>query len=178
MLTEEEVKNRFSKNLIGFIIGWEGFKSKIFKCVDGFPTIGYGHKIRAVYREKELKETYQKRGITAFEAKKLLLRDLVEIDQYISRNLKKISLVTHQREALISLLYNWGIGNFSKSKIRGMLLWNEYDEAANEILNINKSGDKILPELVKRRKQERIIFLKGWEGLEDLIKKEKVENIL
>ena len=163
MQTIEELQSKYSPNLVEFIIKWEGYSPYVQKCPGGFSTIGYGHRLRANYRESQYKVTFKKNGIPKSEAVALLLRDIAEVDKYLNIYLKNVPLKPHQRDALISLLYNWGIGNFSQSKLRNALAGGEYAKAAHEFLDINMSGNKVLKGLTERRKQERILFIYGWE---------------
>jgi lysozyme len=168
MQTIEELNSKYSSNLVEFIMNWEGFQPKVQNCPGGFPTIGYGHKIRVNYIEEKLKTQFSRNaGIPKQQAKELLLRDIAEVDKYLNIYLKNVPLNPHQRDALISLLYNWGIGNFSKSKLREKLMNGEYEKASLEFLDINMSGNKVLRGLTERRKEERLLFLYGWEKLKN-----------
>jgi len=168
MQTIEELQSKYSSNLLEFIMDWEGFQPKVKNCPGGFPTIGYGHKIRVNYTEEKLKAQFSRNsGIPKQQAKELLLRDIAEVDKYLNIYLKNVPLNPHQRDALISLLYNWGIGNFSKSKLREKLINREFQDASVEFLNINMSGNKILAGLTERRRQEKLLFLYGWEKLKN-----------
>ena len=43
----------------------------------------------------------------------------------------------------------------------------EYEKASLEFLDINMSGNKVLRGLTERRKEERLLFLYGWEKLKN-----------
>lgn len=167
MYTVEELKSKYSKQLVNFIANWEGFQARIKPCLGGFPTIGYGHKVRTSYKETDFKKNYKRFGISKSDAMALLLRDIAEVDKYLSRYLKNTSLQIHQKEALISLVYNWGVGNFSRSKLRNALAAGEYDNAANEFLDIINVNGVPCDGLKNRREQEVLVFKYGWDKLND-----------
>ena len=87
---------------------FENFSPSVYDDSAGNPTIGYGHLITADedYTDVELSED---------EARTLLVTDMREksnISDYLT-----VDLEYYQRDALISLCFNIGIGNFSKSTL-------------------------------------------------------------
>lgn len=135
------------------IIFFEGFNSTIKPCPSGHPTIGYGHKVI----EKNGKQTVNKE-----QALSILKDDIATIKTYLSQSLKDVTLKPHQQEALISLVYNWGIGNFNKSKLKKHLLTGDFFKASIEFLDITKCNGKVSSGLFKRRNIEQDLFLYGW----------------
>lgn len=117
-------------------------------------TIGYGHTSTA------------KKGmtITEQEAEKLLLSDLAWVEDCIKR-LVKVPLTQNQYDALGSLIFNIGEGNFSKSTVLKRLNSEDYKGAADAFLMWNKQRNKttgkmdVLNGLTKRREEERKLFL-------------------
>lgn len=118
-------------------------------------TIGYGHT----------KTARQGMRITEAQAEELLRGDIKWVEDTINR-LVKVNINQNQFDALGSLVFNIGASQFSKSSVLRRLNAGEYEEAANAFLMWNKQKDKktgkmnVLPGLVKRRQEERALFLK------------------
>ena len=62
-------------------------------------------------------------------------------------------------DALTSFSFNVGLGNLQKSTIRMKYNRGDYEGAAEGFLDWTKAGGKVLPGLVKRRNDERALFL-------------------
>ena len=73
--------------------------------------------------------------------------------------LVKVDLTQNEFDALVSLIYNIGAGNFQKSTLLKVLNQEKYDAAANQFLRWNKAGGNVLAGLTKRREHERELFL-------------------
>ena len=70
----------------------------------------------------------------------------------------KAEVNQNQFDAMVSLAYNIGVGNFSKSTLLKKVNSGDFDGASNEFLKWNKSGGKELLGLTKRRKREQDLF--------------------
>jgi len=68
-------------------------------------------------------------------------------------------LTQGQNDALVSFAFNLGLGGVQRSTLRSKVLRGEIEEAADEFLKFVRGGGKILPGLVKRRNDERALFL-------------------
>jgi lysozyme len=116
-------------------------------------TIGYGHT----------KTAKQGMVITEDQAEALLRSDLAWVEDVIDR-LVKVPLTQNQHDAVGSLIFNIGEGNFSKSTVLRKLNTGDYRGAADAFLMWNKQRDKqtgkmnVLRGLTKRRQQERDLF--------------------
>jgi len=144
-----------SSQLINFLKEKEGFKAKPYYCPGNVLTIGYGHAIQ------EHNSLYKK--ITKTHAEQLLVTDILHTQKLIQKVYNDfIFLQPHQQDAIISLVFNWGIKNFSKSKLLKCLKTHNYLGAAQEFLDIVKVKGKIVTGLIIRRKEETDIFLNGW----------------
>lgn len=95
----------------------EGFRGKVYKDTEGYPTIGYGHKLT----EEEIKKGTYKEGLTKEQAEELLKKDVVKHDN----EAKKLSeekgiewnlLTQMQKDALKDMVYQLGKGSASKFK--------------------------------------------------------------
>ncbi|MCP5362255.1 MAG: lysozyme [Hyphomicrobiales bacterium] len=143
-----------SRNGITFIAEHEAFKPEVYLDQAGYPTIGYGHKLLSG-------ESYPD-GISREEALTLLEKDVSKAESAIQR-LVKVSLNQHQYDALVSLVYNIGSGNFASSTLLRLLNQRRFSEAAEQFFVWNKvTVNGMLQEsrgLTKRRKQERARFL-------------------
>jgi len=62
-------------------------------------------------------------------------------------------------DALVSISYNFGLGNLQRSTIRMKANRGEWEAAAEAFMQWTKGGGKELPGLVRRRKAERALFL-------------------
>lgn len=116
-------------------------------------TIGYGHT----------KTARQGMVITEAQAEQLLRSDLAWVEDVIDR-LVKVPLTQNQHDAVGSLIFNIGEGNFSKSTVLRKLNAGDYRGAADAFLMWNKQRDRqtgkmnVLRGLTKRRQQERDLF--------------------
>ena len=73
--------------------------------------------------------------------------------------LVKSELTENMFSAIASLVYNIGTGNFQRSTLKMKLNRGEYENAADEFGKWRKAGGRILKGLVRRRAQERELFL-------------------
>ena len=149
---EQKVENpqKISQAGINLIKKYEGFRADSYKCPAGKDTIGYGHLIRDG-------ENYTK--ITEQEGEELLRTDVDFAEKAVKRYVK-VNLNQNQYDALVNFVYNLGEGNFSRSTLLKKLNASDYDGAGDEILRWNKANGKVLNGLVKRRTEERELFLK------------------
>ena len=127
----------------------EGLRLEAYKDVGGLLTIGYGHL---------LLKTEPFRRITQLEANALLEKDIEKADAVIQRYVK-VPLKDTQRAAILSLIFNIGGGNFVKSTLLKKLNAGDYAAAAENFDKWVYVQSKIIPGLVKRRKEEKQIFL-------------------
>ena len=149
---------RFNFHLINFIKKHEGFKDKVYKCPAGSKTIGHGHRLLPY-------ENYK--SITKIEAENLLIKDLSVIKSQLQHTLKEEDIYNklkgYQKDAILSLCYNWGVARFAKSKLLGDIVAKDFKSAAKEFLDINKVNRIPLKGLTVRREEEATIFLHSWE---------------
>jgi lysozyme len=91
-----------------------------------------------------------------------------EVDGILSADLQRFEagiaklfpmvLTQGQNDALVSFAFNLGLGGVQRSTLRQKVLRGEA-EAADEFLKFTRGGGKVLPGLVKRRQDERSLFL-------------------
>lgn len=108
-----------SEELTEFVAGFEGFRSSVYKDQRGIPTIGFGHTQGV---------TLSTPPCTRNEALRWLDIDLHTADEAVER-MVSIDLTQNEWDALVSLVFNIGQGNFAKSTLLIMLNANGSREA-------------------------------------------------
>ena len=73
--------------------------------------------------------------------------------------LVRVPLSQHQFDALCSFTYNVGVKNFAESTLRKMVNAAMFGEAAEQFLRWTRASGRVLPGLVKRREEERALFM-------------------
>lgn len=84
----------------------------------------------------------------------MLKSDLAKYEKYVTENVS-IPLNENQFSALVSFCYNCGVGNLKK-----LVKNRTTDQIADALLLYNKAAGKVLKGLVRRRNEERELFLK------------------
>ena len=138
-----------SKKGIDLIKRFEGCRLKAYRCPAGVWTIGYGHTNNV--RPDDI--------ITQNDAEELLKRDLKVHEDNVKR-VVKIALTQNQFDALVSFEYNVGYGAFANSTLLKLLNAGNYNGASKQFERWVYAGDRVLEGLVKRRKEEKGLFLK------------------
>ncbi len=156
-----EIKKELSSTMETFIFilvsklikKFESYRAKPYQCSADRWTIGYGTTIYPLSKVKP-----RDRKISKVEAHLLLE---IHINKKILPYIKELKLNANQKEAIVSFIYNVGIGAFKKS-IYGLLLNDEYKKASAKILLYNKfrkNGKLIVSKgLTRRRKAEYELF--------------------
>lgn len=136
---------------------WEGLRLEGYICPAGVPTVGYGHTGPTV------KEGMK---ITEADAEALLLSDVERFARAVDSQIR-VPLTQNQRCALISFAFNVGTGALMDSTLRKRLNNGENAQkvAMEELPRWNKGGGKVLEGLVRRRRDELDLFLKGTKPL-------------
>jgi lysozyme len=137
------------------IAEFEGLRLKAYKCPAGVWTIGYGS---TSYPDG----SKVKRGDTCTKERALdLLLWYVAVEMMpLFKRVVKAPLNNNELCALLSLCYNIGNGAFRKSTLLKKLNAGESRKTvADQFLKWNKGGGRVLAGLVRRREQERKLFL-------------------
>lgn len=143
-----------SQNGINLIKSFEDLKLESYKCPAGIWTIGYGHTANVKPNQK----------ISELQADTLLAIDLQRFENAVN-NLVAVPLTQNQFDALVSFVFNVGIGDkikktgFISSTLLTLLNSGDYNGAAEQFKRWNKSKGKVLNGLTHRRKAERELFL-------------------
>lgn len=127
---------------------FEGFSPSAYKDQNGIPTIAYGHT-SGVHMGQTCNIT---------QAEQFLADDLKTAEAAIN-DLVRVPLTQNQFDALVSLVYNIGRGNFACSTVLRSLNENQYLAASAAILMWNRIGGEVNAGLVRRRQAERNLFL-------------------
>lgn len=139
-----------SENGVRLVAKYEGCRLQAYKCPAGIWTIGYGHT--AGVKEGDTLPSKE-------SALSLLKQDLAKYGARVNACVQKgqicFPLTQNQFDALTSFCYNCGAGSLA-ALVRGR----SPAEVADCILKYNKGGGKVLPGLVRRRQEERELFLK------------------
>lgn len=112
------------------------------------PTIGYGHTGADVRLGDR---------ITEAEAEALLRRDLVEAEATVNRVVTR-QIKQHQFDALVSLVFNIGSGDFRSSTLLRLLNAGDFKGAGEQFLRWDKQKGKALAGLTRRRASEKTMF--------------------
>lgn len=136
------------------IAAHEGLRLKAYLCPAGVPTIGVGHTSAAGPPKVALGMT-----ITRSEADEILSRDLKTFEAGVLAALPGVKLGQNEFDALVSLAFNIGTGAFARSSVVRFLKQGNRRAAADAFRLWDKAGGRVLAGLVKRRAEERWLFL-------------------
>ncbi len=147
-----------SENGINLIKKYEGCRLTAYKPVanEKYWTIGWGHYGADVTKGMT---------ITQEKADELLRADLMTFESYVRKQCNYLNLNQNQFDALVSFTYNCGQGNLiklTKNQTRSIKEISEHIEAYNKGAN-----GLVLAGLVRRRKEEKELFLKEVETMAD-----------
>jgi lysozyme len=144
----------------------EGVRFKPYRCPALLWTIGVGHVIDPNHIKVPLNErkdlpipTGWDRTLSMAEVDDILATDLASFERGVLR-LCPSGLTQSRFSALVSFAFNVGLGNLQRSTIRMCHNRGDFEAAAEAFMQWTKAGGKELPGLVKRRKDERALYLK------------------
>jgi len=142
----------------------EGVRLKPYRCPAKLWTVGVGHvlypdqgRLPLDQRDAYPLKAEDNRVFSGAEVDGILSSDLQRFESGIAK-LFPVPLAQGQFDALCSFAFNLGLGGVQRSTLRQKVLRGEV-EAADEFLKFTRGGGKILPGLVKRRNDERALFL-------------------
>jgi lysozyme len=154
---------------------YEGFRSRPYLCPAHIWTIGYGHvlyqeQIRLPVVRVEGKETpmirkemplkpEDNRVWTKTEIDELFRTDVGTFERGVLRLVPGVVGRQGSFDALVSISFNFGLGNLQRSTIRMRANRGDWEGAAESFRVWTKGGGKVLPGLVKRREAEIALFL-------------------
>lgn len=157
---------------------FEGCRNKPYLCPAHIWTIGYGH---VLYQEQIRLPMVRPEGKTKAdipmirkemplaiedfriwskdEIEKLFADDVASFERGVLRLVPGVVGRQGAFDALVSISFNFGLGNLQRSTIRMKANRGDWEGAAEAFMAWTKGGGKVLPGLVKRRQAEMALFL-------------------
>lgn len=134
-------------NGINLIKKWEGFKPRPYLCSAGVPTIGIGTTKYPNGTKVKMTDS----PITEQEAIEFLKDHISGIEIFLT----PLKLNQNQYDAIVSFIYNCGIGNFNSSTLLKKIKLNPNDPTiSSEFRKWNKANGKAIQGLTNRREDE------------------------
>lgn len=153
-----------SQKGLDLIMRFEGLRLEAYAATAdekkrGIWTIGYGSTSwpngTPVKKGDKLKDKE--------EAQELLMETVQPRVEAVNQ-LVEVPLSQNQFDALVSFVFNVGVGAFRGSTLRRLLNNEDYIAAAGQFQRWNKQSGKILAGLTNRRRAEQDLFMKGMGG--------------
>lgn len=132
---------------INLIKGFEGFRSTAYQDIAGIWTIGYGFT----------QGVKQGDIMTQDEADVRLAQELVPVENFINR-LCTVVPTQNQFDAMVSLTYNIGVGNFEHSTVLADHNRSDFAGAQQAFLRWDISKGQRVQALYDRRKKESDLY--------------------
>jgi lysozyme len=156
---------KVEQRVIEMIKHHEGVRTRPYRCPALLWTTAVGHVIDPRHIGVKLEDRKNlpipdgwDRTLSMDEVNQILAQDLARFETGVLR-LCPNGLTPGRFGALVSFAFNAGLGNLQRSTIRMKHNRGEFDEAAESFMAWTKAGGKELPGLVKRRKDERALYL-------------------
>ena len=132
---------------IDLIKKYEGFRAKAYRCSANVLTIGFGHTLNVKSTDV----------ITLDEAEHFLRQDVGFAEKEVNRH--NLNINQNQFDALVSFVFNLGVGNFARSTLLRKIKSNPNDPTIRkEFERWIYTGGKVLNGLVRRRKEEADLY--------------------
>jgi lysozyme len=150
---------KISQAGLDFIRQFEGYHRRLpngdcvaYRCPAGVITLGYGCTEGI------------KPGMvwTHAQALQALENEIAKFEDAVNR-LVTVTINQNERDALISFAYNCGEGALARSSILKQLNAGNREAAARGFALWNRGGGRVLPGLVRRRRDEAAMFLRPVE---------------
>ena len=159
---------KVSAAAIDMIKHHEGVRTKPYRCPALLWTVGCGHVIDPTHAAVKYEERRNlpipegwDRVLTMDEVDRILSQDLGRFERGVVRLCP--AAVGNQGifDSLVSFAFNVGLGNLQRSSLRMKTNRGDFEEAAEEFMKWTKAAGRVLPGLVKRRKDEQALYLSG-----------------
>jgi lysozyme len=144
----------------------EGVRMRPYRCPALLWTVGVGHVIDPAHAKIKYEERRSlpipdgwNRQLTMAEVDALLAQDLTRFERGVARLCPAVVGRQGAFDALVSFSFNVGLGNLQRSGLRMKTNRGEFEEAADEFMKWTKAGGRVLPGLVKRRIDEKVLYL-------------------
>jgi lysozyme len=152
---------------------FEGFRNRPYLCPADIWTIGYGHvlyqeqirlpvvtdKPNVVIRKKFSLRQEDNRVWSKQEIDDLFRKDVATFERGVLRLVPGVVGRQGAFDALVSISFNFGLGNLQRSTIRMRANRGDWEGAAEAFRMWVKGGGRVLPGLVRRREAEIALFL-------------------
>lgn len=169
---------KLSKAGVDLMHRFEGCRNKPYLCPAHIWTIGYGH---VLYQDQIRLPIVRPEGKTKAdipmirkemplaiedfrvwgkdEIEKLFADDVASFERGVLRLVPGVVGRQGAFDALVSISFNFGLGNLQRSTIRMKANRGDWEGAAEAFMAWVRGGGKVLPGLVKRRQAEMALFL-------------------
>jgi lysozyme len=159
---------KVSAAAIDMIKHHEGVRTKPYRCPALLWTVGCGHVIDPTHAAVKYEERKSlpipagwDRVLTMDEVDGILSQDLGRFERGVVRLCPAAVGRQGIFDSLVSFAFNVGLGNLQRSSLRMKTNRGDFEEAAEEFMKWTKAAGKVLPGLVKRRQDERALYLSG-----------------
>jgi lysozyme len=132
---------------IALLVEMEDYRDVPYQDAAGVWTDGFGNTEGV----KPGQRTTVRKGF------KKLIEHVVKIETAL-KNYIKHDLTQYEFDALVSFVYNIGVGAFARSTLLRLLNRGDIWGATQEFERWNRAGGRILPGLITRRQRERDLF--------------------
>jgi len=146
----------------------EGVRTRPYRCPALLWTVGVGHVIDPAHIKVPMNERRNlpipdgwSRVLSMGEVDAILAQDLNRFERGVARLCPAALGSQGIFDSLVSFAFNVGLGNLQRSSLRMKTNRGEFESAAEEFMKWTKAGGKVLPGLVKRRMDERALYLSG-----------------
>ena len=165
---------RLSKAGADLMHKYEGYRNKPYLCPAHIWTIGYGHVLyqdqiklpvvrkegyNGIIRKEYPLKPEDNRVWTKQEIEDLFAEDVRLFERGVLRLVPNSAGSQGRFDALVSFAFNAGLGNLQRSSIRMKANRGDHEGAAEAFMMWVKGGGKVLPGLVKRRTDEKLLYL-------------------
>ncbi len=157
---------KVSKAAIEMIKHHEGVRTRPYRCPALLWTVGVGHVIDPTHAAVKYEERKNlpipagwDRVLSMAEVDAILAQDLSRFERGVVRLCPTAAGNQGIFDSLVSFAFNVGLGNLQRSSLRMKTNRGEFEDAADEFLKWTKAAGRVLPGLVKRRQDERALFL-------------------
>ena len=159
---------KVSNKLIELVKHHEGVRTRPYRCPALLWTVGVGHVIDPSHTAVKYEERKSlpipagwDRVLSMGEVDSILAQDLGRFERGVLRLCPAAIDRQGVFDSLVSFSFNVGLGNLQRSGLRMKTNRGDFEEAADEFLKWTKAAGRVLQGLVKRRKDERSMYLSG-----------------
>jgi lysozyme len=144
-----------NKNGLDLIKDFEGLKLTQYYCSSNVSTIGWGSTL---INGKPVPKGHK---ITIEQAEQLLQEDIARFEAGVKKLIVIEKLTPNQYAAIVSFVYNVGLGNLGKSTLLKKVKANPNDATIkDEFLKWTRSNGVVLKGLLRRREAAALYFKK------------------